>query len=320
MSPVQPSALAMHNRISAFPHPLVPGCNRCSLIGSELCRVVRDEIPGDRQRPKVRRFGRGEVIVEQDEIRGFLGVLRRGYVRQERLRLNGNHVLLGLASPGDIVGSVPGIATNSTSEAATDVEICAFDRVSVEHLMLESPRFRQIISRETGRQHQRLLGSAWHRNALDSRERIIAFLIDATRIMPTEPLPDGSLILKVEVSRRDWADLTNTAVETISRTMRYLAEKGMMISLTPYKFRIRDLDQLALLAGVEPPERPMPRSDWRYRAENSGVLSGSAQCMTAVKGSGTRPDRVLSMQSSISKRGRGHNTTRPNNLEGEIRN
>lgn len=276
MKRLQPNALSMRDRISAFPHPLFPGCNRCSLIGSELCRVVRDEVPGDSRKPKVRRFDRGEVLVEQDEIFGFLGVLRSGYVRQERLRLNGNHVLLGLVCPGDIVGGVPGIATSCTSEAATDIEICAFDRSAMEHLMMESPRCREVFSRETGHQYQRLLGSAWHRNALDSRERIIAFLIDATRIMPTEPLPDGSLILKVEVSRRDWADLTNTAVETISRTMRYLAEKDLVISLTPYKFRIRDLDQLAFLAGVKPPERPKPRSDLRYSAENSALLHGSS--------------------------------------------
>ena len=319
MSCIKPSALPMHDQISAFPHPLVPGCNRCALIGSELCRVVYDEIPGDRQQPKVRRFSRGEVLVEQDEILDFLGVLRSGYVRQERLRLNGNHVLHRLASPGDIVGGVPGIATNCTSQAATDIEICVIDRVTMEHLMLESPRFRQVLSRETGREHRRLLESAWRRNALDSRERIIAFLVDATRIMPTEPLPDGSLILSVEVSRRDWADLTNTAVETISRTIRYLAEKEMVISLTPYKFRIRDLDQLAFLAGMEPPERPKPRRNWPFSPESTNVSPDFAQRITAINASDARPDKIFAMQRSIPKRWHCHNIRRPSNAEGEIR-
>lgn len=318
MTHIKPSALSMQDRILAFPHPLANGCNRCKLIGSDLCRVVHDEAPCDRRQPKTRWFGRGDVIVEQDEIPGFLGVLRSGYVKQERLRLNGNHVLLGLACPGDIVGGVPGIATNCTSEAATDIEICAFDRATMQILMLESPRFRQVFSRETGRQYQRLLESAWHRNALGSRERIIAFLVDAIKIMPTEPLPDGSIILEVEVARRDWAGLTNTAVETISRTMRYLAEKDMVISLTPYKFRIRDLDQLAFLAGVEPPEQPKPRNDRRYRATNSSVLPDSTKRMVAVNASCTSPDKVLSMQSSMPKRGHACNTRRLNNVEKEI--
>lgn len=315
MNHIRPSALSMRD---AFQHPLATGCNRCKLIGSDLCRVVHDEAPCDRRQPKARWFGRGAVIVEQDETPGILGVLRSGYVRQERLRLNGNHVLLGLACPGDIVGGVPGIATNCRSEAATDIEICTFDRATMEVLLLESPRIRQVFSREAGRQHQRLLGSAWQRNALDSRERIIAFLIDAIKIMPTEPLPDGSIILNVEVSRRDWAGLTNTAVETISRTMRYLAEKDMVISLTPYKFRIRDLDQLAFLAGVEPPKQPKPRSDRRYGAANSSVLPDFVERMIAVNASGTRPDKVLAMQNSMPKSGRGHNTKRPNYFEEEI--
>lgn len=267
MNRLQPKSLTADHRLHPFPRALTHGCRHCTLPGSELCRVVRNEAQRTARQPRVRRYDPGMMIVEQGQPPSFLGVLRRGYIRQERLRLNGDHVLIGLAHPGDIIGGLPGVAATCASEASTPIEICAFDPGTVDHLMLESPSFRQVFLRETDRQHQHLLGSAWHLNALDSRERIIAFLVDATRIMPTEPQPDGSLILHVQVPRRDWADLTNTAVETISRTIKYLVETGVVVSLTPSSFRIRDLDRLARLAGVDAPERPR-RGDRVYPAQH----------------------------------------------------
>ena len=294
-------------------------CDNCLLLGSALCRTIREaESCGVRQL-RTRQFDRGQTIVEQGELPSFLGVLKRGYVRQERLRLNGGHVLFGLACPGDIIGGPPSVSAKDSSEAATDIEVCTFDRATVEHLMLESPRFRQVILRETIRQHQRLLGLAWRLNALDSRERIIAFLVDATGFMPTELLPDGSLILQVEVSRRDWADLTNTAVETISRTIRYLAEKDMVISLTPYRIRIRDLDRLAFLAGIDLPDQRKQRGNRKRPPGNHCALPEATKRMTTVNPQISSGYKIRSIQSATTALGRGDNRRRAHYVEEKIR-
>ena len=111
-------------------------------LDPELCRIVREEASGVRQQHTVRHFARGAQVVVQGKTPAFLGVLRHGYVRQECLRLDGDHVLFGLACPGDIVGGLPWVAATYADEAATDVEVCTFDHATAERLMLESPRFR----------------------------------------------------------------------------------------------------------------------------------------------------------------------------------
>lgn len=257
MRQVEPAAFTAREKIPALAQGGIVGCKCCRLSGSELCRIVCDGSHSIGQAAKTRRFARGDTLVGQGDFPRFMGVLLSGYTRQVRLRLNGNHTVFGLACPGDIVGGVPGIAADYVTEASTDIEICTYDRVTVHNLMLESAIFRHFILREAGRQHQRLLEAAWRRNALGSRERIIAFLVGATKIMPTHFLSDGSLVMQIEVSRQDWASLTNTAVETVSRTMRYLAQMEMVTSLTPYKLHIKDIDKLALLAGVERPAGPL---------------------------------------------------------------
>lgn len=239
-------------------------CRGCKLRGSQLCRIILDEPSCGTRPPVLRRLGRGKRIVGQGEASGFLGVIRRGYARKSVIKLSGKRTLVGLAMPGDIVGGLPEREHDYDFEAATDIEICFYDSATAKRQLEVNQPFRRRMLQEIDHQHHRLLGHLWRNGTLTSRERIIAFLVRAVEFMPTEPLPDGSLVLSMEIGRGDWADLTNTAVETISRTLRYLEDKGLITSLTPYRFLLRDLDLLATIAGVEPPARRTGAND-KYR-------------------------------------------------------
>lgn len=256
------------SRSGAKARPPAARCRGCALSGAQLCRKILDAPPAGAHRPVLRRFRRGEPIALQGEPCGFLGVIRSGYARKSVTRVSGRRILLDLVIPGEIVGRLPDQLSASDIEAATDVEICLHDRVAVTRQMLDNRDFRMLILREHEDKRHRALGAVWRHGMLTSRERIMASLVAATRIMPTEPLPDGGLVLDMTIERRDWADLTNTAVETISRTLRFLEEKELVISLTPRRFRIRDLDVLATLAGEEPRRQQGVRQDRSARAES----------------------------------------------------
>lgn len=257
-------------------------CSGCPLRGAEMCRVICDHGAPRTCPPPLRHYRKGKLILERGKPSGFLGVIRRGYAWRSEMRINGKRILFGLAIPGDLTGALPGQIAACDLEAATDLEICAYEPGAVNRQLTQNPRLRQILLQEVDRQHHRFLESLWRYGTLNSRERIIAFLLMATELMPTEPLPDGSLILKMEIERRDWADLTNTAVETISRTLRYLEEKALLTSLSPYRFRLHDLDRLTLLAGVDPVRRQKPGHD--RAGPPSSPCDGpiSASPMTAV--------------------------------------
>ena len=275
----------------------------CHIRGAELCHAIAEDAIRGTYAPITRSFDQGVQIVDEGDSPGFLGVLRRGYGREGKMRLNGDRVLFGLAAPGDIVGALPGRVSSFSLEAATDVEVCMFDIRTVERLMRESVSFRHFIVQVVDARHHRLLDAIWRYGSLQSRERIIAFLLTATEIMPTEPQPDGSVIVTIEVPRRDWAELTNTTVETISRTMRYLADKKMVTRLSRAQFRIHDLDRLALLAGVEPPKRD-PDAQERPAAEPSRRHEGN---VFAIKGTTT------------TARARDHISGRPSDVQEKVR-
>ncbi|PWJ20578.1 Crp/Fnr family transcriptional regulator [Jannaschia seohaensis] len=230
-------------------------CPDCHLRGAEFCEAICGEGASGAFPPPVRQYRKGRLILERGAPVGFLGVIRRGYACCAKMRVDGKRVLFGLAVPGDIVGGFPDQRSACDVEALTDLEFCIYEAPLLRRQLAGNARFRKMLLREIQSQHDRVLGGIWRYGTLSSRERIIVFLVMATEFLPTEPQPDGSLDLTMKIERRDWADLTNTALETISRTLRYLEEKALVTSLAQYRFRIHDLDRLALLAGVEPPRR-----------------------------------------------------------------
>jgi CRP/FNR family transcriptional regulator len=294
-------------------------CRGCKLRGSQLCRIILDEPSCGTRPPVLRRFGRGKRIVGQGEASGFLGVIRRGYARKSVIKLSGKRILVDLAMPGDIVGGLPEREHDYDFEAATDIEICFFNSATVKRQQEVNQPFRRRMLQEIDHQHHRLLGHLWRNGTLSSRERIIAFLVRAVEFMPTEPLADGSLVLSMEIGRGDWADLTNTAVETISRTLRYLEEKYLVTSLTPYRFLIRDLDLLATIAGVEPPARRTGENDQYKRMENHFGSVKSDDRMTAVNALARGAHRFNAVMKPVSVQKRGLARRRPDHVKEEVR-
>lgn len=300
-------------------HAAFKACRRCKLRGSQLCRIIKDAPVFGTHPPILRRFGRGQRIFEQGKSSGFLGVVRRGYARRSVIKVSGKRILVGLTIPGDIVGGLPSQEHGYDLEAATDIEICFYDSATVKRQLEINQPFRKSLLQEMDHQHQRLLDSLWHNGSLTSRERIIGFLIRAVEFMPTEPLPDGGLVLSMEIDRGDWADLTNTAVETISRTLRYLEGKKLITCLTPYRFRIHDLDLLATIAGVEPPARHAAEGDHSKRMETCFRSLKSDNRMTAVNALAHGANRLNAVMKSMSVQKRGLAKRRPEDVQEEVR-
>lgn len=294
-------------------------CRGCKLRGAELCRIIQNEPAFGNRLPILRRFSRGSQIFEQGCKSGLLGVVRRGYARKSVIKVSGKRTLLGLGAPGDFVGGLPEQGHDYDFEAATDVEICSYDSATIKGQLETNQSFRRLMLQEIEHQHHRLLGLLWRNGSLTSRERICGFLIQSAEFMPTERLSDGSLVLSMEIDRSDWADLTNTTVETISRTMRYLEEKKMVTRLTPYQFRIHDLDALATLSGVEPPAGFVGESNRSKRDGSLRWLLESDNRMTAVNAQARGANRLNTDKKPVSVQKRGIAKRRPEDVQEEIR-
>ena len=233
---------------SASTNSLCAGCNPRNRA---LCQAVA-AAAGGRSGIRQRKLAAGWVLQDQGEAPKLTGILRRGYLRAERILEDGRRCIVGLALPADPIGAWLAQDGQCSISAATDVEICSFDPAILRRLFEQEPALRLTILRAAAEQYARQLEFVWRRGALNSRERIIAFLVMAAEIMPSETRPDGGRLVSVPITRRDWADMTNTTVETICRTLGQLAEDGLIESRAQGRYLIKDLAGLADAAGIDP--------------------------------------------------------------------
>lgn len=233
--------------------PQLDTCNACPLKSLRLCRAVHKftDSAGPQRNRRLRSVQAETRLRDEIESNAITGILRKGYLRTERILLDGRRSVLSFFAPGDLIGDIMGTARGPALVAATDAEICTIDPVAMRRAMRDDAALNSQVLAEAIRQHTRQLEMVWRRGALNSRERIIAFIVLAVEFMPVEALPDGKLVLSIGVSRKDWADFSNTTVETISRTLTYLSEKDMVHTVAPGRYRIRDIVALAKLAGLD---------------------------------------------------------------------
>lgn len=229
-------------------------CDACPLKSRRLCQRLQELSGqfGPRCLPRLRTVEAETRLHDENEHPQFSGVLRRGYLRAERILRDGRRSVLSFLAPGDLIGDAFASVRSPALVAATNVEYCSFDTTTLRRVLEVDARLNFQFLAEATKQHTRQLEMVWRRGALNSRERIIAFMVMAVEFMPTEYMPDGSIILTVKVSRKDWADFANTTVETICRTLAYLAEKGMVATVASSRYRIRDLGALAQISGIDP--------------------------------------------------------------------
>lgn len=220
-------------------------CTDCPFWQGGRCRFAA------RSQLRDRRLPGDATFLYQGDLPRAVGVLRKGYMRLVRHNDDGRRIGLGIARPGDVIGGLFGRPVDHMIEAITPVHLCQTDITTFEHGMRADPSMRAQIMRNMTEQLSRVRELIWRRGLLSSRERVVDFLVSAARIMPSERQPDGSVTVEICLPRRDWADLADTTVETVSRTMTWLAARGEVRALKRSRYRIADPRRLARLARLD---------------------------------------------------------------------
>ncbi|WP_374300259.1 Crp/Fnr family transcriptional regulator [Paracoccus sp. (in: a-proteobacteria)] len=229
-------------------HPAV-ACAACPLAAAVVCRALRD-----RKKPvwpSPRHVARDTVLSERGRALSPTGVLRSGFLRVEHLSQDGRRNVLALYVPGDLVGNWIGGTCQHTIEAATEAEICSFDPRLIARLLDEDTGSRIYVLQELANMHRRQLNLIWSRGALNSFQRIVAFIATAMEIMPVTRHADGSATVRIVLSRKDWADLCGTTVETICRTLKDLSGADLVRQVEPGLYELPDVGALMRQADIE---------------------------------------------------------------------
>jgi CRP/FNR family nitrogen fixation transcriptional regulator len=189
------------------------------------------------------RYRRGAEIFGEAEPADYVYQVAEGAVRSYKLLSDGRRQIGAFHLVGDIFGLENGPAHRFTAEAIVDTIVRLVKRISLEQVAeADALVARDLLSMTTSNlqhaeDHMLLLGRK------TSLERVAAFLLEMDRRLS----PAG--VMALPMYRRDIADYLGLTLETVSRALSCLHEKGIIdfVGQTQRQIVLRNRSGLAKL-------------------------------------------------------------------------
>lgn len=206
---------------------------------------------------QARKYPRGAHLFDQGSAPEAVFILVAGCAKVTCSWPNGRELITELLFPGDVCGGLCGVHCSSLGVSAV-----AMSRLQTYRIPLGA--FEQLASR-----HPALLTRAvdcCRRKFRDQREMLTGIAFDQVEqraargllMIAGEPDADGRRRLRVSFTRREFADLIGSAVESAIRVLGRLRSRGLVNDLREGSWlpNPRGLEELA---RRDPPPRPCYR-------------------------------------------------------------
>jgi CRP/FNR family nitrogen fixation transcriptional regulator len=186
-------------------------------------------------------YRRGAEIFGEAESADYLFHLKSGAVRSYKLLPDGRRQITAFHLPGDIFGVENGPTHRFTAEAISETTVHLTRRRDNADRRDGQPAATNNVLRLVTRNlqhaetHMLLLGRK------TSLEKVAAFLLEMDERLT------AAGIMSLPMGRRDIADYLGLTVETVSRAMSHLKDRGVLsfIGQTHREIRLQDRTKLA---------------------------------------------------------------------------
>jgi len=162
------------------------------------------------------------VLYRQGECIQWVWIVRRGFVKIQRLSLSGKQVTLSLLGSTAILGDIE-LDQNGSYESATiqsSADVYRMDRNSFDHLLTNEPEFSRFVAQSLFLRKaalQRRLFSVMHRRV---ETRVAGLLCDLAR-NEGERCRHGAEV-DVRLSQQDLADMIGASRQVVSSELNRL--------------------------------------------------------------------------------------------------
>jgi CRP/FNR family transcriptional regulator len=193
-----------------------------------------------------REYTPGEtVFMEGNPCKG-LYFIKSGLVGVRKIDVDGQSTLLRLASRGDTLGYRPFLAKQphrACAEVIEDARICFIDARTIRTILQNNhelgTEFLKCTARALGEAEEQLFKMA----VLNVDTRVIHLLVLFHDRWGSH-LDDGSVNIRLPITRDDMASMIGAHPDSVSRAIRQLESKGLM-QVDGRSFRIKEFNLLA---------------------------------------------------------------------------
>jgi CRP/FNR family transcriptional regulator len=199
----------------------------------EVSPVVAALTPDDRallaDRSVKRRLNPGEILFLAGDRSSRVHVLTRGLMKLSARDGEGRETILGLATPGDLVGEVPaldGLPQPLDAVASTASQVVGFDSDDLMRALLRNPRACLELGRGLAARTRWVCETAIERTSAEVPARLAGRLLDLADLVGQ--VEDGAIELGVEMPQSDLAGISGMCRESACKTLRKFRHGGMV--------------------------------------------------------------------------------------------
>jgi CRP/FNR family transcriptional regulator len=207
-------------------------CAECPALAEGLCGVLREEeLSRLSSTTWHRRFQPGHVIHAEGEVPPSFCAIVSGVVKLMKSLPNGTQQIVGLAGPGDFLGRPFGREARASAVAASEVKLCWFPRPIIEGLASESNAVKHWFFEHVADALEKAQDWIMLLGRMTAEQKIAVFLLSVARAQRhgTEPFdPTREVTVELPISRTEIADYLGMTIETVSRQLARLRERGVI--------------------------------------------------------------------------------------------
>jgi len=172
-----------------------------------------------------------EYLFMQEDSAGQFYLVLGGKLKLSQVTVDGQQVIMGYATPGQVVAVIAVLALETYPTSAQAVEtttLLAWNRVQARQLMLDIPELAlnamQILAAHVVEYQNRLREMATER----VERRVARTLLRLAR--QTGRKTEAGVLIDMPLTRQDLAELTGTTLYTVSRTLSQWESQGLVRS------------------------------------------------------------------------------------------
>jgi CRP-like cAMP-binding protein len=239
-------------------HPCVCEVDNCALCEAHLFADMRkDQVCEVRGVIHRHRYPRHQALFREGEPATHIVIIKRGQVKLVTCLADGREQILGVASPGQLVGIEVLNQDNYpyTVVPLTPVDVCRIGYKDLLRVVGNDPEAAVRVIRALTRELEHSRNRIRDLGLRSATERVAAFLLS---LSPGQPKSGETVPLAL--SRLEMGELLGVTEETVSRIMSQLRRAGVIVTQTG-QLTIHDPGQLARVAGDESGNTSQNRAD-----------------------------------------------------------
>lgn len=182
------------------------------------------------QHKTVRSYQPGQIIFYEDNRPFGMFCVESGKVKLTRYTADGKSFINRIAQAGDLLGYRAFLANepySATAEVLEPATLCFLDRETFLHALKTTPAFSLELLEQLGNDLKHAEDHARDLAYKSVAERLVELLL-SMKEKYGKPLPDGDVLLDIQLSREEIASMIGATVETTVRTLSRFKEKKLI--------------------------------------------------------------------------------------------